>query len=153
MSLDFRQFRALIIRPVITKMGMHSENAEELLLGTAIQESELCFLRQRPDGPALGVYQVEPDTMKDLYDNYLSFRPEVKQLVDRDSIGFQDPNELIWNLNYATAICRAIYRRFPEPIPDSLEGRAAYWKKYWNTEQGAGTVEQFIHNYKTITGG
>ena len=36
----------------------------------------------------------------------------------------------------------------PDPIPDSLEDQAAYWKKNYNTSAGAGTAQQFINNNK-----
>jgi len=32
----------------------------------------------------------------------------------------------------------------PEPVPDSLEAQAVYWKKHYNKAQGKGTVEGFI---------
>ena len=34
--------------------------------------------------------------------------------------------------------------RCPGPIPDSLEGQAAYWKKHYNTILGKGTEEGYI---------
>jgi len=33
-----------------------------------------------------------------------------------------------------------------EKIPTTLDGRAAYWKKYYNTPAGAGTVAKYIRN-------
>jgi len=33
-------------------------------------------------------------------------------------------------------------------VPDSLEDQAKYWKKYYNTVAGAGTVEHFIEANK-----
>jgi hypothetical protein len=32
----------------------------------------------------------------------------------------------------------------PESVPDSLNGQAQYWKKYYNTSQGQGTEKHFI---------
>ncbi len=51
--LDIRQFRANIVRPTLEAIGAHSRAAEDLVLGTALQESNLRYLRQPNDGPAI----------------------------------------------------------------------------------------------------
>ncbi len=66
-----------VIYPALNKMGMWSEVAGELVLGTAIVESNLTYLKQHGEGPALGLWQVEPATHEDLYANYLNYRPEM----------------------------------------------------------------------------
>jgi hypothetical protein len=45
-------------------------------------------------------------------------------------------------------MARVHYLRRPEPIPTDLTGQAEYWKKWYNTYLGAGTVEEYIENYK-----
>jgi hypothetical protein len=52
--------RTQVIYPARNKMGMWSEAAGELVLGTAIVESNLTYLKQHGEGPALGLWQVEP---------------------------------------------------------------------------------------------
>ena len=71
------QTLALVIRPALEKLSLWSLSAEELVLGTAIVESGLTYLKQHGDGPALGLWQVEPATHDDLYTNFLNFRPEL----------------------------------------------------------------------------
>ncbi len=41
----------------------------------------------------------------------------------------------IWNLAYATAMCRVHYLRVPRPLPDAGAVRAMgeYWKRHYNT--------------------
>lgn len=56
--------------PGLDKMGMWSEVAGELVLDTAIVESNLTYLKQHGDGPILGLLQVELVTHEDLYANY-----------------------------------------------------------------------------------
>ena len=53
--LDIPQFRANIVRPTLEAIGAHNRAAEDLVLGTALQESNLRYLRQPNDGPAGGV--------------------------------------------------------------------------------------------------
>jgi len=49
-------------------------------------------------------------------------------------------------------MARIHYLRIADKIPSTLEGQAAYWKKYYNSEKGAGTVEEYIANYKKYNG-
>ena len=61
------QILSMVIRPALAKINLWSRSAEELVLGTAIVESGLTWFRQWGDGPALGLWQVEPSTQNDLY--------------------------------------------------------------------------------------
>jgi len=63
--------------------------------------------------------------------------------------------QLIGNLNYATAMCRIKYWMVPGPqIPATIEGQAEYWKAHWNTHMGAGTTPKYILDYRrTMNGG
>jgi len=145
------QFRELVIWPTLKYLGMYSESAVNLLLGTAAHESKLSYLKQI-NGPALGVYQIEPATHKDVYDNFLGYRLGLREkvLALASNVSNKDiDNELIVNLAYATAIARLIYYRIPEPLPDAddVPGMADYWKRHYNTVLGRGTVEQFIEAF------
>src|SRR5260221_162978 len=46
----------------------------ELLLGTALQESGLTYRVQLGGGPARGLFQMEPNTHDDIWDNFLKYR-------------------------------------------------------------------------------
>jgi len=148
-GLDKAQFTELVINPALDVLELNSQAARELLLGTAIQESGLRYLKQLGGGPALGLFQMEPATHKDIWDNYLRYRGE---LTARISVLCRLPIEemLVTNLLYAAAMCRVHYLRAPDPLPEAgdLEGQAAYWKKWYNTAQGAGTVAHYISNWR-----
>lgn len=143
------QLRTVIVKPVLNGMGLWSPEAEELLLGTAAHESDgLKRITQYGNGPALSYFQMEPDTLDDLYENYLKYRPDKKNLLDKykiPSLGLAD--NLSMNIAFAVASARLHYFRVAEPIPKSLVGQAAYWKEHWNTVNGKGTVEQYIGHY------
>ncbi len=132
--LDPGQFRRLVIRPALQAIGLCSPAAERLLLGTALTESGLRHLHQ-VDGPALGIFQIEPATHADVWANYLAYRENLASRVA--SLASERPrlDQLVWNLVYATAIARLIYYRRPEPLPaaDDLAGLARYWKAHFNT--------------------
>jgi hypothetical protein len=152
------QFRTLVIRPVLRHLDLQSPVAEDLLIGTAMQESLLGrFLRQHPTGPARGVYQMEPATHDDIWRNFLAHR---KGLADRvrdfrmANAPLVDVEELQANLYYATAMTRVHYRRIPEKLPEhgDVAGYARYWKLYYNTPAGKGTEQEFIHNWNRLQG-
>lgn len=140
-----------IIRPVLKDLKMHSSAAEILMLGTAIIESDLHYIKQIK-GPALGIYQVEPGTHKDNFVNYLNFRGRdfVKRRIDKFSVvytGIHPPHEqLVWNLAYATAQARLVYWRRPDPLPEKndAEGLASYHKQHYNTYKGKTEVLKSI---------
>lgn len=142
-----------VIRPVLESMGAWSTDAEELLLLTAAQESHLGKYLHQINGPALGIYQMEPATYEDIWSNYLKYKDGLAEeiskwhLVRTDSKGYE---QMKGNMYYATAMARAHYLRRKEPLPDhnDVEAMAAYYKQYWNTPLGAATVEEAITNYK-----
>lgn len=148
--IDPRQFRELVIRPVLQASGLWSPAAENLLLGTALVESGLSWLKQRNDGPALGVYQMEPPTHDDLWLNLLRYKRDLRQkAVLWATSANPSPEEMIGNLNYATIIARLHYLRDPAPLPaaDDVVGMARYYKRVWNTDLGKATPEQFVRNW------
>jgi len=145
-GLNIGHFREHVVRPVLKYLDLWSLAAENLLIGTAITESRLHYLVQKK-GPALSVFQMEPDTFWDLQYSWLTYRPELKGLTERlrGTLYLEHDKhlELVGNLYYATAMARVFYRRVKEALPDALDAPAlaAYWKKYYNTRLGKGTVE------------
>jgi hypothetical protein len=152
--IDSVHLTKYVIHPVLMGLGLYSENAERLVLGTACQESQCGrWLKQLGDGPALGIYQCEPATHYDLWENFLKFQPELALKVSRFAMSANPDEQLVGNLFYATAICRVHYYRVFEPIPDNLPGQAAYWKKFYNTFLGKGTIDEYInawHRYVPV---
>jgi len=150
--LNIQDFKNLILTPTLKAVGLYSESAVNLLLGTAIQESTLTYLKQKGGGPALGLFQIEPTTFNDIYDRYLQ-REDKKELLGRvqQFITAQDVrDQVIGNIPFAVVIARIRYLMVPEALPayDDLQALAEYWKKNYNTSRGSGTVQGFIENYK-----
>lgn len=149
--LNILQFRTNIVRPVLQALGNHSMAAENLVIGTAVQESNLHYLRQLNEGPARGLNQMEPATHDDHWQNYLAYRTELRGRVEAFLVPNQDRHaQLVWNLAYATAMCRLHYMRVPVALPGAtnVAGLAAYWKQHYNTPQGRGTVAEFADKFE-----
>ena len=168
--MNNEHFRIHIVRPTLKLMdgyikGMWSEAAENLLVGTAIMESDLAYLKQK-NGPALGVYQIEPFTHKDITERYIEeskFRDEFGNMFDNmvgwpypatlnvegelveaildDDGNFEDRpyefdiNQLIFDLRYATMIARIKYWMSVEPLPSANDIHAL--GHYWNKNYNA----------------
>jgi hypothetical protein len=147
MSIDVKQLKLFVIVPTLAKLGLYSEAAVNLLLGTCAQESAMGTYLKQINGPALGIYQMEPNTHDDICDNFLKYRPELAgKVLGIDSC--QSAN-LMNNLAYATAMARIQYLRAPAELPDANDtpelGR--YWKLFYNSQNGKGCIDEFVANY------
>ena len=136
-----------IIKQTLEYIDMDSEAAREMIYKTGKAESGYKTLKQYGDGPALGFFQMEPATCKDILENYVKYRPKYKELLD--SLGFQEDKMeycLMSNIGFQVAMCRLHYRRVPSALPESndIEGQAKYWKNFYNSHLGKGTLEHFI---------
>lgn len=147
--IDAYQLATYVIRPALQQIGLHSRSAVQLLLGTAAAETRLGHYVHQISGPALGIYQMEPATHDDIWLNYLSYRPQladvISDMIPEDRSG--NPAEmLLTDLRYATVMARVHYLRSPLPLPQEGDwaGMAAMWKSVYNTNLGAGTIEHFM---------
>ena len=130
-------------------------SAQQLLLATAIQESNLgermqCCRR-------LGLYLISPALHKSVWDNYLIKDPELASRV-RGMAGqhsfLRNPHiELLTNLKYATAIALMVYLRNGQPLPayGNLREMAIYWHRHFHPKADACTTE-FVRNYREVVG-
>lgn len=138
------------IRDVLKDIHMWSLAAEYLVLGTAAQESGCGkHLEQMNDGPAVGMYQIEPWVYKDMVDIAV---PVLERKTGLNKKYFPEDADLLkFDLRLATISCRLQYARFSEALPfPCVTGLGAYWKKYWNTEKGAGTIQEFIDRFPIV---
>lgn len=142
--------RKYVILPTLKYLGLSDPEAEDLLVGIACAETNCGeYLSQLMDGPAMGVYQCEPDTMNEVLKYLMARRLDLyKKVISLATQELSIEDNLRGNLFFATAIARCFFLRFPEPIPKTAEGKAEYWKKYYNTKLGAGTIDGFLRKWK-----
>ena len=118
MSFRSIQLQDRVIAPTLDKIDLWSRAAEELVLGTAIVESGLTYLKQRGEGPALGLWQIEPATHDDLYTNFLNYRPGLgSKLMELRAPGLSMGENLATNLIYGAAVCRLCYYSKSDALP------------------------------------
>lgn len=152
--INISQARELIIKPALVAISRWSPAAENLLVGTMLIESAgLTYVKQHPTGPALGPYQHEPDT---LYDDIKWLGYGENKTLKAACLAacyyeiFPAAEALMYNLRYATIMCRIHYWRAKPPLPDAndIEGLGQYWKNHWNSIKGKGRVENYVKLYK-----
>ncbi len=170
--LNVGDFRELIVRPALRRLarsagepGLWSEAAENLVVGTAAHESGgFRYLWQRQaNGVRLlheragrGLFQIQPDTHRGLWRNYLAFRPALAAALTTLASADRLANmELVGNLPYAAAVCRLIYWRKRPALPpaDDIEGLGHYWTDHYNTAEGGGTAARFVSDYNLYVKG
>lgn len=169
--------RKLIIKPVLEyfdkkyKDGFYSFSAENLLIGiAAIETLGGYWLKQNlgakndANGVALGIWQMEEKTYIDCWKNFILKRPElhkeIKKYFDFKTDKIPDADNLIYNLRYACFMSRLYLWRMPPftnelnlPQANDLTNLAIYYKKYYNTAEGKGSVSKFIADYERYING
>lgn len=62
--------------------------------------------------------------------------------IDLSNIEYDDLNDPV----IGTAVTRALLKLSPEAIGKTPKERARQWKSFWNTQEGAGTVEKYLED-------
>jgi hypothetical protein len=147
------------IQTVLKPIGLYSAAAEELLMATCAQESLLGTYRRQINGPALGIFQMEPGDHDDIWKNYLAYKPELatdgKMLLNAYTGGVPPASLLENNDPYAIFMARVHYARCPKPLPAAtdLNGLWMYYKVNYNSLNGAATQAQFYSHYQALVSG
>ncbi|MTI12283.1 hypothetical protein [Sansalvadorimonas verongulae] len=157
MGICAKELRTLVIRPTLKHLNLWSEAAENLLLGTAAQESGLGEHLKIGDHRALGIYQITPRMHRNIWDNFLATQPElaskVRGLASQHEFLNHPHAELATNLSYATAIALMVYLRRGKGLPaysaDDPERLGRYWHNNFHSKP-QGTVEEFVIHYNAL---
>lgn len=126
---------------------MHSDDAVELIYRTGMAETKYKHLIQMGGGPAVGFFQCEPSTMRDIIENYASYRPDI--MTKLWALGYDDKDDtmrMMGSIPLQVAFCRLKYRRDKHMIPsaENIEEQGKYWKRVYNTSLGKGTLKHFL---------
>lgn len=147
-SICYECMREHVVIPVLQHLVLPGGfDAVDLIVNTAIAESDLTHRSQIGGGPSVGLWQITQGTHDDVWENYLAYRPKfsaiIRKLLDGEEPHYKQAKH---NDAYACAIARVIYWRIPEPLPaeGDIKAQAAYWKQHYNTAAGAGTEADFI---------
>lgn len=146
----------------------YADVAARLLFGTAAQESGLVWERQRSPSywgnvGGFSKWQLEPASVQQslvtlMRKPALARRATAFLFADPNATPaewlHEDPRTILWamrlddNDRIGVLFARLHYFRVSNPIPGSVEEQAAYWKKYYNTSAGKGTVWEYVASWE-----
>lgn len=154
--IKHEQVRELIIKPVLDLIRQYSEDAIELLMFTCAVESNGGSYIHQVKGPALGIYQMEPATHNDIWQSFFKKRTDIQHVLCLN-LGintYPNPERMIYDLFYATAMARIHYLRVNEPLPskDDIDAIWDYYKAFYNTPKGKAQKTKSINIYKEFIG-
>lgn len=160
-----QQLHDCIIKPTLEYMGenYNSIEARFLLLCTAAIESDCGHYIKQVNGPALGIWQMEPDTHDDIWNNCDAIKLGDSVLFKSISnLGFKvSPpafrgimaanRDLIMSPMYACTMARLKYSMDPKALPEYTSNSDLdlvtfyhYYKRVYNTELGASTLDKWL---------
>lgn len=142
--------RKMFVVPALIRLGLYSDQAERLLMGTAAVESNFTNFEQgyrdkisgwHRKGPARGMFQMEPATFNDMIGRVLSIK---NNQALRDAVlatSVECPPlflEITANHLFAAAMARVKYHSVHAHIPNSLGDQAQFWWTYYNGRSANG---------------
>lgn len=137
-------------KDVVSVLG-GGKNAEKLLLETAMQETKLGAYRDpTKDGAGRGITQFDKIGVEDVLQRCKQSERDLVLEAFGIDVWMLEHNDLDFAPLPCFILTRLKYKRIPEPIPNTIEGRASYWKKHYNTEAGRGTTDEYIINAKRV---
>lgn len=160
MGICAKELRTLVIRPTLDQLGVPDEQVEiveNLLLGTAAQESGLGFHLKLDRSQGLGIYRISPRTHLNIWDKYLINEPDlasaIRGLASQHEFLSKPHAELATNLCYATAIAWMIYRRAGKTLPNAndIQALGEYWARYYHHRPKT-SANDFVRSYKRFVG-
>jgi hypothetical protein len=152
--MDIDQYDNFVLVPALKLVNLYSPSAHVLLLGTAVKESELKYIKQEGSGIAMGFPQMEEATHIDCqrflnrYDNKV-LKNSVLAACFYEC--FPSSDALIHNLRYSIIMARIKYHMIIEPLPtwNDAAGMAQYYVKYYNAG-GKANINDSQRCFETI---
>lgn len=149
---NITQFRRDIIIPTLAPLQIRSESMAELLVFTcAVESAGGTYVRQINGGEALGIYQIEPASYSDVWNNYILRKPDIVNLL---ALHFgitriPEPSSLITDLRLATFMCAYYYQHKKcMPLDKEVETLWGLYKEFYNTSKGKAQKETSIKAYQ-----
>ena len=159
--LHIGQFRSIVVRPILVLFGELSLVLENLLVGTALTESQLVYLRSYSEGQ--GIFGITEGAYVRLWRDVLLFertKRENLQSLSVESAGRVEDcmpsfGQVEWNLRFACAICFLVYYQSRQFLPEeynNVKDLAGYYRRFHNFVGGKRTVEEFMFNCRYMDG-
>lgn len=155
MTINPQQFADQVVIPTLQMLEQQagipfSDTAFHLVMGTIAQESLMGTYLIQQMGPALGIGQIEPNSLATVLG---MLNASEKTALASIATPASPAHNMVANLPYAVAIVRLFYRKVAAPLPtqNTIAGIYSYYKQWYNTAAGAATLTQFAQNW-ALTG-
>lgn len=126
-----------------------NNNAQALLLETAKAETQLGKTKDTTKYAGMGLTQFDKIGFDDVIDRIsLTDYATIKEKMGIE-LSWVKWEDLRYNILLAFLFTRLKYKKIPSEIPKSMESRAIYWKKYYNTYAGKGTLRHYLEANRT----
>ena len=132
------------------------QDAIPLLSGTAATETHFGEYEDRSEGYGFGPWQFDRIRVVDIA-RYIRTLDRVHAIVLAETgfdARFYDVDTICHILKFSPLLgaffCRIGYMMKPEPLPSGsdIEAQGEYYKRHWNSSEGKGSVEKYVHDYK-----
>ncbi|MBO4368613.1 MAG: hypothetical protein J5803_00715, partial [Desulfovibrio sp.] len=133
-TLPYAQMQTLC-HDVCSYLGVHP-NAADFLLEIAAAESDFGYYVRQVKGPAQSVWQIEPETARDMHTRLARKNPLLyRKIIALRDPGLEEEDNVVTNLDYGAALCVGvlIVKGIRFDALNSLAVRAETWKRFYNT--------------------
>ena len=144
--MDLRQVKKYWVEPALEFFPepLRTPNRKQFMVAIGLVESGYNYVAQVPEADALGYWQVQKGTYLDNQVNFLDFKNEFNHYwVLLKKIHIASYPSMASDCVFACYMGAITVYRAPASLPqyNDIEGMANYWKTYYNTSQGAGSIE------------
>lgn len=140
-----------------TSKLLNSDDVVELLFGTACTETQLSPRFQDSGGYAIGLFQIEYATFKDLWKRSIpKNNPDLYVAIQKKYSRFSSGEIFFEDLQINDELCavfaRMKYAQIKSPIPPASDAKAqaSYYKKYYNTPLGKASADAYLERTKSV---
>lgn len=125
--------------------------AHKLIYETAVVETGMGMIKDPTQGAGMGITQFDKLPFNDIKQRSMHLKDKILKELNVD-ISLVEWEHLRYNPYLSLLFTRLFYKLRPEAIPSTIEERAKYWKKVYNTALGKGTPEHYLEMNKKYGG-
>lgn len=133
-------------------LGFGANNkAHKLIYETGVAETGFGDIPDKTLGAGMGITQFDKLPFDDIKKRSMHLKGKILSDLGVD-ISLVEWEHLRYNPYLSLIFTRLLYKLVTEAVPSTIEERAKYWKKYYNTEAGKGTPEHYLEMNKKYGG-
>lgn len=151
--LPLQQVLNAWIKPALDYLPseLNTPARRQMVLGIGVVETAYSAMWQ-DGGPALGFWQIQPNTWHDIHVNYLIYRPKLSDSIKKLLKYSEESIDLLTQCpRYAALLCALIVYRSPLALPayNDSEAQARFWLEAYNCG-GAGTMQRALPCFQSV---